>query len=59
MSGPYSMRDLFETTEGAAEKLCPDPENCQEMHNEAEPGEEEHHYGCECGWCQYLMWSLK
>ena len=39
---------------------CPDPENCTELHNEAEPGtNEEHHYGCECEWCLHVYWSLK
>jgi hypothetical protein len=39
---------------------CPDPENCTELHNEADPSTgEEHHYGCECDWCVYVYWSLK
>ena len=60
MSGPYSIRDIFETPTGVEPLICPDPENCQEHHNEADPAsDEEHHYGCECGWCQYVMWSLK
>ena len=58
MSGPYSIRDFFE--DRGDPHLCPDPENCTEHHNEpAYAGETGHHYGCECGWCQYLMWSLK
>ncbi|MHC4302766.1 MAG: hypothetical protein ACYS7Y_36365 [Planctomycetota bacterium] len=36
------------------ERTCPDPENCQELHNETE-----HHYGCECGDCMYEYWLLK
>ncbi len=58
MSGPYSVRDLFEDI--SKPKICPDPENCQKFHNEPDPATDElHHYECECGWCQYVMWSLK
>ena len=60
MSGPYSIRDVFETRPGTEPLICPDPENCQEQHNEADPAtSEEHHYGCECGWCLYVVWTLK
>ncbi len=40
--------------------VCKDPENCEEFHNEEEPGtNESHHYGCECSWCIQCYWSLK
>lgn len=39
---------------------CEDPENCEELHNEEEPGtNESHHYGCECSWCMQVYWYLK
>lgn len=51
-------RDLFYST--AKPLVCPDPENCTELHNEEDPQtNEEHHYGCECSWCIYVYWSLK
>lgn len=61
MSGPHSIVDLFLDGSDAKPMLCPDPENCTEIHNEEQPGSDDggHHYGCECGWCQYLMWPLK
>lgn len=37
---------------------CPDPENCEELHNEG-PEAEHHHYGCECNDCMRYYWSLK
>ena len=60
MSGPYSFRDVFETPKGVEPLICPDPESCQEFHNEADPAtNEEHHYGCECGWGTYVMWTME
>jgi hypothetical protein len=35
-------------------KPCPDPEECEEMHNEST-----HHYGCECRDCMQEYWLLK
>lgn len=59
MSAPYgTIRDAFENDNMPI--ICPDPENCTALHNEEEPGtNEEHHYGCACSWCMYVMWSLK
>ena len=58
MSGPYSIRDLFQSDKEPL--VCPDPENCTEIHNEADPATgEEHHYECECSWCQYVVWTMK
>lgn len=40
---------------------CPDPENCDEWHNDEDshPGET-HHYGCECDDCMaYYQRVLK
>ena len=63
MGEPYSIsiREMFDTPDGYSPLICPDPENCMEMHNEEEPGGEDgaHHYGCECGWCMYIYWTLK
>lgn len=59
MSGPYHLSDMFLSPDNYQPLVCPDPENCTELHNEAGPDGEEHHYECECGWCQYVMWSLK
>lgn len=60
MSGPYHVRDLFETPEGYEPLVCEDPEHCTKAHNEDDPATgEQHHYGCECGWCMYTYWSLK
>mgnify|MGYP001577394444 FL=1 len=39
-------------------KVCPDPDNCTELHNEL-PGNENHHYGCECFDCILYYRSLK
>ncbi len=58
MSGPYSISDLFETPKGYEPLVCDDPD-CEKLHNEETPDGEYHHYECECGWCQYVMWSLK
>jgi len=33
---------------------CPDPETCEELHNE-----NGHHYECECSECLYEYWVLK
>ena len=56
----YSIVDAFRDNHRGTPLVCPDPENCTEMHNEADPTTgEEHHYGCECGWCIYVMWTLK
>ena len=58
MSGPYHFSDLFDTPKGYEPLVCNDPD-CQEDYHE-EVGEGEfHHYGCECGWCQYVGWTLK
>ena len=60
MIGPYSIVDCFRDMGRGEPLVCPDPENCTEHHNEADPNAgEEHHCGCECGWCQYVMWTLK
>lgn len=57
MSGPYSIRDAFEGW--GTPLICQDPENCQEYHEEPEPGSDElHHYGCTCGWCQYMSYIV-
>lgn len=37
---------------------CPNPETCNELHNE-DIGQGEHHYGCECERCVYIYWTLK
>ena len=37
---------------------CPNPEDCEELHNEG-PVAEHHHYGCECQDCMRHYWSLK
>lgn len=61
MSGPYgSVADRFRDIYRGKPLVCPDPKNCTEIHNDADPNTgEEHHYGCECGWCMYIYWSLK
>ena len=60
MSGPYSLRDAFETPQGYKPLVCADPENCKELHNDPDPNtDEQHHYGCECGWCQFVYYMLK
>lgn len=38
---------------------CPDPEHCTKLHNEMGPDGEEHHYECQCRWCQHVAWSMK
>lgn len=42
---------------------CPDPENCEELHNELPLWMEQegiaHHYGCECNECMRFYWYLK
>ncbi len=58
MSGPVSILDV--DWGNGEPKLCPDPETCTEIHNEEDPHTgEQHHYGCECNWCSYLMWALQ
>jgi len=40
--------------------ICEDPENCEKLHNEEEPGSDEiHHTGCSCSWCMHVYWTLK
>jgi hypothetical protein len=40
---------------------CPDPEGCDELHNECSEGcaDGEHHYGCECRCCMHYYWTMK
>ena len=60
MTGPYSLRDAFETPAGYKPLVCLDPENCPELHNEEHPTTgEQHHYECACGWCQFQLYLLK
>ncbi len=41
-------------------KLCPDPEHCDELHNEVfDSDDTPHHYGCECDGCMRFYWLLK
>ncbi len=60
MNGPYFAGDKFSTHPKYKPLVCPDPENCTELHNEADPVTgEEHHYDCICGWCRHVSWTLK
>jgi len=38
---------------------CPDPETCDELHNDELPNGEIHHYGCECEDCVEFYRRLK
>ena len=52
MTRNADVADLFRDRYCNPPIRCPDPETCTELHNEADPlTGEEHHYGCECGWC--------
>ncbi len=59
MSGPYNIVDCFMDISRGKPHRCLNPNTCIKLHNEAGPDGEEHHYGCECGWCQYVYWTLK
>ena len=63
---PYTMRNLgkprYQNPDYVAAKKkwrptiieCPDPESCDEFHNETG-----HHYSCECDDCMFEYWMLK
>ena len=45
---------------GIEADVCHNPKTCTKHHNRADPETNEvHHYGCECGWCVYVYWSMK
>lgn len=53
MANPYE----FEATGPTV--LCPDLEQCDDLHTDTETDGTPHHYGCECGDCIYYYWRLK